>query len=252
LKAREGDAHLDTDDGMKRTLELMVEASGESVASWGELRSALASDRGALLWYAVKRIVMAWPDDDEADEVVIPYLLREQKLMGITHRSINADTEVTELVAKLKRGRVPAVFGLATELELYEQSLSEKDIEMLARSPHLSECVALDLSQNEIGDKGIIALARSPYVEKIKTLLLSDNRIADQGVEAIANSPYLKNIEMLRLDDNEMYEDGFFAIAKSKYMRSLKYLDVHNNHIGDIPWDIVEKSKTLKNVRMTF
>lgn len=67
-------------------------------------------------------------------------------------------------------------------------------LEALVSSPSLSRIVWLNLEDQKIGDRGIELIAASPHVRRLAHLGLSSTGITTAGVEALAASPNLPSL----------------------------------------------------------
>ena len=87
---------------------------------------------------------------------------------------------------------------------------------LLSKDSMVRELHLLDLSENPIGDKGIEIIANSPVTSAIDDLRLTRTGMTDRGAEALAASPHLKNIKLLCLGNNNLGQIGMEALKNSK------------------------------------
>lgn len=142
-------------------------------------------------------------------------------------------------------------------LSLWNNRLTPKKLEALAKVCWLSGLWGLDLSRNSIRDDGLELLLCSPHLSHLKLLTLTKNKITDKGLrllmsakvdqlswlqiganqlklEALGDDLRLpETLKRLALGGNEIGAAGAAAFAKVPGVERLKDLDLGFNPLGD-------------------
>jgi uncharacterized protein (TIGR02996 family) len=111
-------------------------------------------------------------------------------------------------------------------LELDDNKITVKGVEMLAEHPALAKIATLDLSRNAIGDRGVAALVNSPRARNLQKLQLSTCGFGLAGVTAIAGSPHLANLRELWMHSNGVDLKGARLLAASPHLANIDWLYV--------------------------
>jgi Leucine-rich repeat (LRR) protein len=259
---------------MKRTLKLMVEAAGESAGRWGDLRSVLASERGEALLAKLQELVDKWPDKDELEDAVYPYIMQDRNFMSMRGRRLTSyeQLQIANGIFMLALGLVssfslgpswPGAKGtddwllkfsntvLTSHIEqlfLDRSEISDVGVSHFIRSTNFNKIKKLDLSETKISSKAVRMISNSSKMNQLNWLSLSKNKIGDEGAITISNSPNLKSIELLDLSRNQIGDDGVIAIANSKNLSSLKDLFLLENDISDMGALALMRSEKLYGV----
>ena len=117
-----------------------------------------------------------------------------------------------------------------SELAITKCNLEPSAADVIARSPHFANLVALDLTggdyvtTQQLGDAGAGALARSAHLGKLTHLELAGNELTDAGVAALARSPTLARLVRLGLAHNQVGDAGLAALAEPGVLPGLRSL----------------------------
>jgi hypothetical protein len=126
-------------------------------------------------------------------------VLRAEKSRG---RAGLSDTTLRALFATTQ-------FKRLTELDLMDQGLKDRHIQVLANWGCLAKVARLDLTGSEFGVAGAQAQARSPYLRRMAELNLSHTygRPTDAGWRALMESPNLARLTWLSINDADVGEE---------------------------------------------
>jgi Ran GTPase-activating protein (RanGAP) involved in mRNA processing and transport len=115
-------------------------------------------------------------------------------------------------------------------------SVTDEDVERLARSGALEQLEALELDANLLSDAAAMALADSGMLGQLRELGLMENQIGDVGVAALIERGGMTRLEVLRLSRNLIGDAGAAAIARGPItlaaFRELARAELHWNRIG--------------------
>lgn len=109
-------------------------------------------------------------------------------------------------------------FGLVKSFHLKAYQIGDRELELLARSPHICELTGLNLFNNKITNLGVRHLAASWYVQSLERLDLGWNDIRDAGAAAIAGSAKWPHLTTLSLRDNPISTEGYKALGFSRFL----------------------------------
>jgi uncharacterized protein (TIGR02996 family) len=122
---------------------------------------------------------------------------------------------------------------LIRELDFCGNDLGNGDVNLLLRSAHLRNLVALDLSFNGLSDDAVRTLSRTEICPRLRSLTLSNNaNITSLGVGHLAASVHLPQLRFLDLSENQITHIGLQALLAATGLPHLEMLDIHGNPLG--------------------
>jgi uncharacterized protein (TIGR02996 family) len=121
------------------------------------------------------------------------------------------------------------LFEPVAELNLRSAGAGDRQVELLAGSPHVSRVVAFNLGNNRLTDRALLALARSPHLKRLRHLYLNGNQIGSPGVAELARSPLLGRLATLELAGNQVRDDGVLALTRSPHLPADVLVSLFNN-----------------------
>jgi uncharacterized protein (TIGR02996 family) len=135
------------------------------------------------------------------------------------------------------RARVAALAGCPflarlTRLDLPNNNLDAKLLEMLLTTPYVRNVRALNLHGNELGYAGIRRLAEATFLTSLTELDLSATELGPMTMWLLAQTPWLAQLTVLDLRENRFDTGGAQLLAASPHMGGLQRLDVSKNPIG--------------------
>jgi len=111
-------------------------------------------------------------------------------------------------------------------LYLGDNDLTDDDLEVLLRSPHLKRLRSLYLQSNYFGERGVQGLAQTPNLPRLRELALGHNRLGKEGIELLGASPRLGRLRVLHLSLALPGEAGLRALAGSPLLARLRVLTI--------------------------
>lgn len=195
--------------------------------------------------------------DDSVDRGKVRAVLRSPLLTGL--RSLDG-TEVLDedditLIATDRR------FSGLTHLDIYDNDLPDRAVEVIARSSTLSRLTELNIGVNRTTIAALQRLVDSPLVDRLTFLGLRQyiwrdvtpgrsvadllarfrslqrvelrgQQIGDDGAAVLARSPSLSGLKVLRLGENALDVRGVAELLSSPHLTVLEELDLSDNPPG--------------------
>ncbi|MCI0703041.1 MAG: TIGR02996 domain-containing protein [Planctomycetia bacterium] len=214
-------AKLSSDDPLRPELiDRAEQLARHAVVAWGEHLGDLVVSVDFRRGVPDSVSVNATTFVERGDELF--RLLRVRRL-----RLLDAAPVMPKLAA------CPLLAGVR-DLDLCGCELGNGGVNVLVRSPHLKELVALDLGFNGLDDAGVSVLARSSALANLTALALNDNdQITSDGLRALAESPFFAGLTSLDVSGNDINDHGVRAAVTSPIFGRLRCFKVNGNHIGD-------------------
>jgi uncharacterized protein (TIGR02996 family) len=134
------------------------------------------------------------------------------------------------------RARVAALAGspfLArlTRLDLPNNDLDAKLLEMLLTTPYVRNIRALNLHGNELGHAGIRRLAEATFLTSLTELDLSAT-VGPAAILILAETPWLAQLTVLDLRGNRLDTEAAQMLAASPHLADLQRLSVSESAIS--------------------
>ena len=82
-------------------------------------------------------------------------------------------------------------------LDLGDNGITAKGVQLIANTPSFETLTHLDLSQNYIGDAGAQHLAQSPHLDRLQELHLVNTGVKQTGRQALQNAPHLRHTKLV-------------------------------------------------------
>jgi uncharacterized protein (TIGR02996 family) len=194
---------------------------------------------------------------------------RLRRLQEDSLRLNSADREaLTALAACPHMSRIRA-------LSLLSVIMTAGEMEVVARSPYLTNLTDLCINGANCGDVDLTLLASSPIIERLTALTLGDafapdglrallhsdhlgplaslslwgNRgVGPTGAAVVAGSPRLQSLTTLNLNQTDLGDEGVTALATSPYLSRLVNLRLTFNEIGPAGGRALAASANLANL----
>lgn len=165
--------------------------------------------------------------------------------LNLSNFNVISDEDI-QIIAKS-----PHMAGLQTLILSYCNKLTDKAAEAIACSDFIRLQNLHIIGCQEITDNGIKAIAKSPHMKGLQTLRLSKSKVGDQGVKAIAESPFMEGLHSLILRKcSNLTNGGIKAIAKSPYKAGLRTLILSRcTKLNDKGIKAITKSHYMEGLR---
>ncbi len=145
-------------------------------------------------------------------------------------RGVIAHLDITGSVLVKRANRLFQLAPLVHSLRVRElrQTLGE-----IVDAPWLERITHLDLSGNSLGNRGLSVLARSPARTSLRQLQMNRCELNAASVVAFANADSFANLQSLHVADNGLGEVGTRTLATAGALRQVVDLDLSRNHLQD-------------------
>ncbi len=145
-------------------------------------------------------------------------------------RGVIAHLDVTGSVLVRRANRLLQLAPLVHSLRIRELRQTLGDI---VDAPWLERITHLDLSGNSLGNRSLSVLARSPARMALRLLRMNGCELNAASVAAFATADPFENLRSLHLADNGLGELGVRNLATSAALQSVVDLDLSRNHLGE-------------------